>query len=164
MLQYRTTEGFQTSPTARPHKNTNNDLTKARKPRGRNSDEYQGQATENTGHGQHRPTGPDRRYVLTFAELAEVLDLLTDAPGEVDENLLLDALESLYMPLDVTGQVLEDVQAGRFTAFKLDANERMALRSLITEFGSSAGVRMHQRLISILTSAQSHAEQRVQKK
>ncbi len=170
MLQYKTTGSHPDSTQARPHNGAprkgHNRKGESRKDHARTGEDRQRSTSEDGGQSrsQHRPTGPDRRYVLSLDELDEVLALLTDAPGDADEDMLLEALDSLYMPKDVAGSVLDEIQSGKVAAFRLDANERMALRSLITEFESSTSERMRQRLISILESAESHAKERSQKK
>lgn len=91
--------------------------------------------------------------MLSLAELDEVIALVDDLAGEADEEVLADALESLYQPVEYTEAVKDQMRLGLLAVFRLECEERLELRTLIAKHGHKTSPKMRTRLARILHEA-----------
>jgi hypothetical protein len=89
--------------------------------------------TQRSGGRQSDRSDDRRRYVLTRDAALELLALWLDEPGDADEDVLDEALESLYEPRALSTSERADASAGLLVCIDLDANDRYEARRSILE-------------------------------
>lgn len=100
-----------------------------------------------------RSTTPERRYVLQRCEFDELIALLENHPGEADETMLLEVLDSLYQPVEYTDAVRTAARTGAVVVFQMGALERWELRRAIAEPGWMMPPRLHHAVLTLLYAA-----------
>lgn len=86
-----------------------------------------------------------------------MIAIVDDLAGEADEEILADALESLYQPVEYTDTVKAQARSGSVAVFRLECAERLELRRLIDTYNYTTTPAMRTRLSRLLHESQKRA-------